>query len=52
MHCLNIADKLEAGTYPTKPLETFFLSRHILTRDCFQMRIPTGSLAFMSGFCN
>ncbi|OIB01132.1 hypothetical protein AK95_01560 [Paenibacillus sp. LC231] len=35
MHCLNIADKLEAGTYPTKPLETFFLSRHILDEGLF-----------------
>ncbi|MGE7823920.1 DUF6138 family protein [Paenibacillus sp. NPDC093718] len=30
-----IANKLEAGTYPTKPLETFFLSRHILDEGLF-----------------
>lgn len=30
-----IANKLEKGTYPTKPLETFFLSRHILDEGLF-----------------
>ncbi|WP_134686885.1 DUF6138 family protein [Brevibacillus migulae] len=30
-----IADKLEAGKYPTQPLETFFLSRHLLDEGLF-----------------
>lgn len=30
-----ISDKLEAGKYPTKPLETFFLSRHLLDERLF-----------------
>ncbi|HZG17039.1 MAG TPA: DUF6138 family protein [Candidatus Bathyarchaeia archaeon] len=30
-----VADKLEAGKYPTKPLETFFLSRHLLDEGLF-----------------
>ena len=41
-----IANTLEVGTYPTKPLETFFLSRYVLDEDCFQTRIPLGSLPF------
>ncbi|WP_339223757.1 DUF6138 family protein [Paenibacillus sp. FSL W7-1332] len=44
-----IANKLEKGTYPTKPLETFFLSRHILDEGLFPDADPysTGSLASM-----
>lgn len=30
-----IAGKLEAGQYPTKPLETFFLSRHLLDEGLY-----------------
>ncbi|UQZ32642.1 hypothetical protein C2I18_03150 [Paenibacillus sp. PK3_47] len=30
-----IAKKLEAGQYPTKPLETFFLSRHLLDEGLY-----------------
>jgi len=30
-----IAVKIEAGKYPTKPLETFFLSRHLLDERLF-----------------
>lgn len=32
---LYISGKLEAGKYPTKPLETFFLSRHLLDEGLF-----------------
>ncbi|AIQ52718.1 DUF6138 family protein [Paenibacillus sp. FSL R7-0331] len=30
-----ISSKLEAGKYPTKPLETFFLARHLLDEELF-----------------
>ncbi|GGG69220.1 DUF6138 family protein [Paenibacillus radicis (ex Gao et al. 2016)] len=30
-----IANKLEAGNFPTKPLETFFLSRHLLDEGLY-----------------
>ncbi|MBP1994397.1 DUF6138 family protein [Paenibacillus eucommiae] len=33
--CSYIDDKLEAGKYPTKPLETFFLSKHLLDERLF-----------------
>ncbi|MDF9839250.1 MULTISPECIES: DUF6138 family protein [unclassified Paenibacillus] len=32
---LYISSKLEAGKYPTKPLETFFLARHLLDEELF-----------------
>ncbi|WP_342447454.1 DUF6138 family protein [Paenibacillus ihuae] len=32
---LYISGKLEAGKYPTKPLETFFLSRHLLDEGLY-----------------
>lgn len=40
-----IANKLEAGTYPTKPLETFFLSRHILDEGLFPDADPAWIIA-------
>ncbi len=35
-----IGNKLEAGKYPTKPLETFFLSRHLLDEGLFPEADP------------
>ncbi|MDR6885213.1 DUF6138 family protein [Bacillus sp. 3255] len=35
-----IADKLTAGKYPSKPLETFFLSRHLLDERLFPNADP------------
>ena len=40
-----IANKLEAGTYPTKPLETFFLSRHILDEGLYPDSDPAWIIA-------
>lgn len=40
-----IANKLEAGTYPTKPLETFFLSRHILDEGLYPDADPAWIIA-------
>lgn len=40
-----IANKLEAGTYPTKPLETFFLSRHILDEGLYPDADPASIIA-------
>ncbi|WP_332910031.1 DUF6138 family protein [Paenibacillus sonchi] len=35
-----VGNKLEAGKYPTKPLETFFLSRHLLDEGLFPEMDP------------
>ncbi|MBY0164209.1 DUF6138 family protein [Paenibacillus lautus] len=40
-----IANTLEAGTYPTKPLETFFLSRYVLDEGLFPDADPAWIIA-------
>lgn len=38
-----VEQKLENGTYPTKPLESFFLTRHLLDRELF----PSPNIAWI-----
>ncbi|MET3939852.1 hypothetical protein ABIC22_002664 [Paenibacillus sp. PvP094] len=38
-----VKQKLENGTYPTKPLESFFLTRHLLDRELF----PSPNIAWI-----
>jgi len=39
-----IEDKLEKGSYPTKPLETFFLTRHLLDPHLFPESEPAKTI--------